>query len=242
MVNWDKRVESYDDLNWVNEKKLLDKLRKTCKLSMDSVVLDLGTGTGVVAKYFSPFCGKVYGLDNSDDMLVKALDSPEYGDNVFFHLGDAEDPPFGNNVFDCIVARMSLHHIEDPMKVILKCYDLLKKNGSFVICEAIPPEGCFEFYKKFFRIKEKRHVFSRGVLELMLEQSGFLDIEHDVYQMKEVSIKNWLVNSGLSEGKQRIIYNQWYTSPSIVKEKHNIQFTKDDIIVDWYFLIIQGIK
>jgi ubiquinone/menaquinone biosynthesis C-methylase UbiE len=238
---WTKRYSVYNNLRWTGNNQLLERIRDTCNLQKDHIVCDVGTGTGIVANYISNYCSRVDGIDISSDMLKIAKEKNDRK-NVKFHLMNAEDINFPNCIYDRVIARMSFHHIMNTKKAVCECHRILKDNGKIIICEVIPPKDSVSFYEKFFRIKEKRHIFIREDLLELLNDGEFKKIEYKNFIMENVSIKNWLKNSGLSEQKQKTIFDMWFNTDDIVKKEHNLSINNGDIFVDWNFMIFSGIK
>ena len=238
---WTKRYSVYNNLKWTGNHELLERIRDICDLTNNDIVCDVGTGTGIVADYLSKYCKKVDGIDISSDMLKIAKEKNDRA-NVEFHLMNAENISFSNCRFDCVVARMSFHHIMNAKKAICECMRILKNNGKIIICEVIPPKGSVSFYHKFFEIKEKRHIFIIDDLLDLLDFGDFESIDHESFIMEHVSIKNWLKNSGLPEKKQKIIFDMWFNSDEVVKKEHNLSIIDGDIFVDWNFMIFSGVK
>ncbi|EJN57621.1 class I SAM-dependent methyltransferase [Halogranum rubrum] len=83
----------------------------------DDVVLDLGTGTGLIALALAESASHVVGRDISDGMITqarsKAADSGI--ENVEFGYGEFRDPQYDGKV-DIVVSNFALHHLPDDEK------------------------------------------------------------------------------------------------------------------------------
>ena len=239
-MKWQNRVKSYEKLNWVKDKELLDAILKTCNATDISNICDIGTGTGIVANHIAPFCKQVDAIDKNKAMMKKRKN--QFCNNVFFYQMDAEELDITENSYDIVVSRMCFHHIDNPQHAIKECYRILKPGGNMVLCEAIPPYCCYQFYVELFEIKEKRHVFTSDDLIFLFELAGFSSVDFSLHVMKQVSIRNWITNNALWDSKQKKLFDMWKNSPDYIKQIHNLVLSDDDILVDWLFMIVRGIK
>jgi ubiquinone/menaquinone biosynthesis C-methylase UbiE len=156
---WYERAAHYDKLFWTKDKKYLDIILEMSDFKKDDLVLDVGVGTGAVAKKIKPYVKHVIGIDISESMLKKG--EWEGISTIKWNICDAL---FTNNIFDKIVARMSFHHMVDNLDIaIMRCYDLLKKGGKIIVAEGVPPTDeiyVIEWYTNMFALKEERLTFT----------------------------------------------------------------------------------
>lgn len=114
------------------------KVLNTLPIKQNSIVLDIGCGTGRTACYLAKKYGAhVFGLDNSQKMIDKAKRRAvqEMAD-VHFVLGDALNMPFYDKVADIILIESLLIFLP-PGKALRECFRVLKKGGLVVDVELL---------------------------------------------------------------------------------------------------------
>ncbi len=96
--------------------------------------LDLGTGTGAVARGLAQLGLAVTGLDPSDALLAQAhaLDG-EAGVAVAYRQGKAEALPFDDAGFDLVTAGQCWHWFDRP-RAAAEARRVLRPGGALVIC------------------------------------------------------------------------------------------------------------
>ncbi len=237
---WKARSEKYNNLRWVNEPSYLQAFVSSTDFNKNELVLDVGTGTGVIAHAVAPLVKEVIGLDISQDMLEHS----NWQGNKYFIKRDIRNPIFYENVFDKVTARMVFHHIiERAQKAMDECCRVLKKGGKMVLSEGVPPiPELKEDYKNIFKVKEERLIFLEEDLANMMKKSGFKDIRVLAHTMKNFSVKNWLENSGLPKEKQDKIFEMHVTGSDIFKKAYNMKIVNGDCLIDVKNLILVGKK
>jgi ubiquinone/menaquinone biosynthesis C-methylase UbiE len=91
-------------------------------------ILDLGCGTGDLAKKLCDIGGNVIGADKSENMISQALIKyPE----IKFVVSDAIDLGYSTE-FDAVFSNATLHWIKQPKLALASIYRSLKSSGRFV--------------------------------------------------------------------------------------------------------------
>ena len=93
-------------------------------------VLDIGSGTGVLAKALADITDEVVGIDSSKEMVEKAKST--YRDIEFIEM-DAYDMRWKNH-FDGVFSNAVFHFIQNHDLLLDNVYNALTKKG-YLICE-----------------------------------------------------------------------------------------------------------
>lgn len=109
-------------------------------------VLDVATGTGLVAFALARRGALVVGLDQSEEMLrgararLAAL-GPQPGEVRFVH-GEAEALPFPDGSFDALTFTYLLRYVDDPQATLAELARVLRPKGRIGMVEfGVPPPG-----------------------------------------------------------------------------------------------------
>ncbi|HWM78379.1 MAG TPA: methyltransferase domain-containing protein [Methylomirabilota bacterium] len=117
-------------------KKMLDDYLETMDIDAAKSVLDMGSGTGVVARAIARrpgFSGRVVGVDLSR-YLASAAErlAREEGlaDRVEFRVGDTRSLELAGGAFDAVVAHTLLSHVKDPLAVVKEAARVVRAGGT----------------------------------------------------------------------------------------------------------------
>lgn len=125
-------MKYYDEIskgyNALYEEEQIEKLEKIYEhikdyIKPNSLLLDVGAGTGISTKFFEKYC-KCVALDPSRGMLDKY--------NGTKIVGKAEDLPFKDKTFDIVISVTALHHC-DIDKAIKEMLRVVKKKGIIAV-------------------------------------------------------------------------------------------------------------
>ncbi len=120
-----------------------DKLIDYAKIKPSHKVLDIATGTGVVAMAAAQCLGnggRVQAIDLSENMLQQAQKKIEHAglDNVDFHVMDAEQLDFKSNYFDVITCSYGLFFMPDMHSALKSWLRVLKPGGKIIFSSFAP--------------------------------------------------------------------------------------------------------
>ena len=97
-------------------------------------VLDLATGTGLVAGYAAELAGpegEVTGLDPTPDLLRSARAKQSRGAPIRWMEGSGEEMPFENASFDIVLCHQGLQYVTDRDATFSEIKRVLKAGGEF---------------------------------------------------------------------------------------------------------------
>lgn len=156
--------ERLDAKNKTTKNNLVEHLARyrLVKGQRNSVVLDMGCGTGAGSNILAGTFEKVYGIDVSPE-AIEYCKKYWKRKNLSFFIGSGTDIPFVKNTFDIVATFEVFEHIEDWGKFLLELKRVTKPQGKIYIStpnkditspgkeKPINPFHFFEMTEKEFR-------------------------------------------------------------------------------------------
>ena len=102
-------------------------------------VLDVATGTGLVAERLLAQGHRVTGLDQSPDMLAVARS--RFGDRVALVEASATAIPFADASFDHLTFTYLLRYVDDPAATLAELARVVRPGGTVANLEFCVPTG-----------------------------------------------------------------------------------------------------
>jgi len=113
--------------------KATDELVKSCNITKDSYVLEIGCGVGLTPIYLAKKYGcRIMAIDLSREMIEKAKERAEkkgVADKIEFKVADAQKLPFKDNIFDAVILESVMAFIPDKKKAMKEFMRVVKKGG-----------------------------------------------------------------------------------------------------------------
>lgn len=146
------------------------KIEEIGDFKNSDVIIDIGGGTGRIAKFLANKVKSITVIDPSQKMIK--LCKKHSGFSCI--LGEGENLPFENNSIDKVILVDAFHHIRQQVKAIQEITRVLKKGGLAIIEEFNPST----FGGKFIKITEnifgfKSVFYKPSELEKLFLDCGF---------------------------------------------------------------------
>ncbi len=201
---YDARMRQFRDVN-----RETDEFLRLLDLPPNGALLEIGTGTGALARKAAAQCTRVTAIDISRAMLDYASKraAEENLNNIeFIQAGFLSYEGQPEN-FDAVVTGMAMHHLPDlwKMAALLRINRYLKPGGAFCLHDVVfapPPEDFNPYFDRAveFRLGASQSNFVRHVkqeystldwiMEGLLERTGFKIIDKIAGQPDWVTIYN----------------------------------------------------
>ncbi len=178
---WDRLAERYSKQPIADEAAYQKKLDVTREyFQSDSVVLELGCGTGSTAIIHAPYVKHIRAIDISSKMIEIAQGKADAQgiENITFEQSSIDDLSVQGESVDVVLGLSILHLLEDKEDAIARVYKMLKPGGVFVT-STICLEDSMKVFKliapvgKFFGLMPLVKAFTQKELEESLAGAGF---------------------------------------------------------------------
>jgi len=177
---FNQKADTWDETIAEKDTARLERMAGRLGLQPGSLVLDVGTGTGV----FLPFLlheigtiGRVIAIDVADKMLLRAR-AKDIDGNIDYLCADVMDIPLDAEIFDAIVCYSSFPHFQDKPKAFAEIYRVMKSGGSMSICHTKNRAGINEIHRQNPVVKSDT-IPDADEMRLMLSAAGFTEIMLD---------------------------------------------------------------
>jgi ubiquinone/menaquinone biosynthesis C-methylase UbiE len=167
---WDENVAEKDT----------DKLKQMVgrlDIERNSVVLDIGTGTGVFLPFVFDVIGKngrIIAMDIAEEMLKKAAVKLSNG-NIDYIQANVECIPLPEKTFNVVICYSSFPHFQDKLKALNEMKRVLKSNGRLFICHTSSRNTINDIHLQIPVVKNDL-LPDRVQMHTMLLQTGFSNV------------------------------------------------------------------
>jgi radical SAM superfamily enzyme YgiQ (UPF0313 family)/ubiquinone/menaquinone biosynthesis C-methylase UbiE len=225
--------------NWVHDQELIQTIFDQAQIKGNEVVLDVATGTGLVAKQFKGKVKELIGLDISPDMTEQAKENVDR-----LIIASVENKiPLEDKSVDVVICRQGLQFVNLD-RALPEIAKVLKPKGRVVFTHLAAynvNDRADSFKIQALRNPARVNFFAPGDLESSLELNGYkvLDVLH--YRSRE-SVNKWINHGASTEEEREAIYKAYKDAGIEFQRMHQVEFTKDDIMDTMLFLIVVAEK
>ena len=167
---WDETVAERDEIK-------LESMAEKLNIKPDSILLDVGTGTGVFVPYLLrriDRLGRLVALDVAEEMLKRAQAKNLNGNIDCLHA-DVTNLPLTDEIFDIVVCYSSFPHFQDKLRALNEINRVLKKGGRLVICHTSSRAAINDIHRQITAVQNDI-IPGEGEMQTMLSLAGFADI------------------------------------------------------------------
>jgi len=105
-----------------------DYLTSTGRSTNELKLLDVGSSTGHMTKYYSIFFKEIVGIDIDTDAIEYAVHNNSSG-NISYQYGSAMSIEFPSNSFDAVTCSHIYEHVPDARQMLKEIHRVLRKDG-----------------------------------------------------------------------------------------------------------------
>ena len=231
---WAKRAEKYDRTNWVKNEDFIDVFTSMLPENNFKKILEVGIGTGAVAKIISKRIGPLTGIDISAEMISN-INHPD----IELILADVQALPFDSETFDLIYMRNVLHYIDQPEKGFSEICRCMKPKAYFLFSQVVPPDDSIS---KEYDWLVGRNIHYPTQTEIIDMFKDFSIIKRLEFILEKQSITNWLNNTCNDKAKKIEIVQRHRDTSDHYKSLVQYEETSGDIFVNIKHMLVLGQK
>ena len=128
---WDKNAGRYDRFmhkDAAGYEQLYELLRPVVRHKQ---VLELATGTGLIAKHIVRSADHIEATDASQEMIDQAKQGIK-STKLYFSVQDMFHLPYAEQSFDVVIVSNALHIVPEPERALAEIRRMLKEDGVLV--------------------------------------------------------------------------------------------------------------
>ena len=128
---WDRNAGLYDCF-MRKDRAVYEKMYELiCPVVKDKTVLELATGTGLIARHIIKAAAHIEATDASVEMIAEAKRDNQSA-KLHFSVQDMFRLPYADKSFDVVIVSNALHIVPQPEKALAEIHRVLKDDGVLI--------------------------------------------------------------------------------------------------------------
>ena len=128
---WDRNAARYDRF-MRKDRAAYDEMYELIRpIVRHKTVLELATGTGLIAKHIVNAAAHIEATDASAEMIAEAK-RDNHSTKLHFSVQDMFRLPYADKSFDAVIVSNALHIVPQPEKALAEIHRVLKDDGVLI--------------------------------------------------------------------------------------------------------------
>lgn len=149
---WDRNAKRYDRFMRKDAAAYDAMYERICDSVRHKTVLELATGTGLIAKHIVNAAQSVEATDASSEMIGRAK-AGDISQKLHFSVQDMFALPYADRSFDAVIVANALHIVPQPEKALAEIRRVLKDDGVLIAPTFVHAENSLSGKAKAFLMK-----------------------------------------------------------------------------------------
>ena len=149
---WDKNAGRYDRFMRKDAAAYERLYELLCPVVRHKTVLELATGTGLIAKNIVNAAAHIEATDASPEMIIEAKRDNQSA-KLHFSVQDMFHLPYADKSFDVAIVSNALHIVPQPEKALVEIRRVLKDDGVLIAPTFTHAENFFSGKVRAFFMK-----------------------------------------------------------------------------------------
>ena len=149
---WDRNAGRYDRF-MRKDRAAYDEMYELIRpIVRHKTVLELATGTGLIAKHIVNAAAHIEATDASAEMIAEAK-RDNHSAKLHFSVQDMFRLPYAEESFDVVIVSNALHIVPQPVKALAEIHRVLKDDGVLIAPTFTHAENSFSGKVRAFFMK-----------------------------------------------------------------------------------------
>jgi len=130
MKRYNETASKYDDRYKIIQEKKYREIFSMIDYDITDIILDVGSGTGLLLDYLSSSIENIICCDLSFNMLVEGK---KRHSKANFICADSDHLPFRDSSFNLTTCISVIQNLPEPLQTIKESFRILKRGGRFLL-------------------------------------------------------------------------------------------------------------